>query len=227
MNAFNLVELTKKASEKFDINNIDSEYLVDFTYNTLSMETKYLTHDEVRNIVTHQSTESIDDKKIIFVENQLKAFSFITNLVKDNVELTEDKLKDLHQILMEGFSNGGLYRNVDISINGSNHTPCHYLKIYDRMETYFINLKQKEDDVLEQISYAHLQLCKIHPFLDGNGRLARLVLNYFLMKHRLAPIAICYKDKEQYFNCLEEYKVNKNSDVFKEYLIKLENEYLK
>lgn len=225
MDDFNLLKMQEQASKKFDINNIEKEYLVDFTYNTLSMETKILTHDEVRKIVMGDSS-NIEEKKVVFVNNQLKAFNFIVELVKENETLTEDKLKDLHQILMEGFAIGGLYRNVDISIKGSEHTPCHYLKIYDRMRTYFENLSKKTDDVLEQISYAHLQLCKIHPFLDGNGRLARLVLNYFLMKNGLVPVAMCYKDKDHYFQCLEEFKVNKDSTPFKEYLIKLENEYL-
>lgn len=225
MDDFSLLKMQELASKKFDINNIEKEYLIDFTYNTLSMETKILTHDEVRSIVSGD-VNGIDEKKVTFVNNQLNAFSYIVELIKNGQDLTEDKLKDLHQILMEGFAIGGLYRNVDISVNGSEHTPCHYLKIYDRMGTYFRTLDSLSGNALEQICYAHLQLCKIHPFLDGNGRLARLVLNYFLMKNSLVPIAMCYKDKDHYFSCLESFKVNKDSNPFKEYLLKLEKEYL-
>jgi Fic family protein len=127
-----------------------------------------------------------------------------------HVELTEDALKDLHQILMNDVNRGGLYRNVDISIKGSNHTPPSHIKVYDRMKKYFDTINQDGVELYEQIAFSHLQLAKIHPFLDGNGRCARLVLNYNLLKNGLKPIIIEANKKDEYFNYLEEFKVNKD-----------------
>ena len=59
---------------------------------------------------------------------------------------------------------------------------------------------------------------KIHPFLDGNGRVARIILNYELQKYGLKPITISYSEKEHYFQLLEEFKVNKNIEPFINYL---------
>ena len=119
---------------------------------------------------------------------------------------------------MNGISLGGLYRNVDISIKGSNHTPPSYLKVYDRMKKYFDSLLDSTMDIWEKIAFSHLQLAKIHPFLDGNGRLARLVLNYELLLNGFKPVII-YKDKKnEYFDLLEEFKVNKNINPFIDFL---------
>ena len=116
---------------------------------------------------------------------------------------------------------GGLYRNVDISIKGSNHTPCSHIKVYDRMKKYFDTLKERELN-LETIAYSHLQLAKIHPFLDGNGRCARLVMNYYLLKAGYAPVTIPYDMKDEYFACLESFKVDKDIQPFVQFLTKLE-----
>ena len=63
---------------------------------------------------------------------------------------------------------------------------------------------------------------KVHPFLDGNGRCARIVLNYQLIKNGLKPVVIRFEDKEQYFNLLEEFKVNKNIEPLIQYIKSLQ-----
>ena len=108
--------------------------------------------------------------------------------------------------------------NVDISIKGSGHTPPSYLKVYDRMKKYFDTIYDSANDLYYNIAFSHLQLAKIHPFLDGNGRLARIVLYYQLKKNGLKPIIISVDNKEAYFNLLEEFKVNKNIEPFIDFI---------
>ena len=67
------------------------------------------------------------------------------------------------------------------------------------MKTYFDTINNPENDIYYTIAFAHLQLMKIHPFLDGNGRVARIILNYELQKYGLKPITISYSEKEHYF----------------------------
>ena len=89
----------------------------------------------------------------MLINNQANALDFVINLVKNNEELTENKLKDLHEVLMNDILEvSGLYRNVDISIKGSNHTPPSHIKVYDRMNKYFDYLFGRRglfDDSLE------------------------------------------------------------------------------
>ena len=62
---------------------------------------------------------------------------------------------------------------------------------------------------------------KVHPFIDGNGRCARIVLNYQLIKNGFNPVVIRFEDKDKYFDLLEEFKVNKNIEPLIEYIKEL------
>ena len=211
------------ASLNIDIFNPSDEFLIDLVYNDLSFDSEQITKDDVINVFNSR-LENVNPSIRQLIENQRNAFYFILEMVKNKTLFDENHLKDLHQIIMSGFSEiGGLYRNVDISVKGSNHTPPSHIKVYDRMKKYFTYLETNTFDTFEYIAYSHLQLAKIHPFLDGNGRCARLVLNYQLLKHNLFPVIITKEDKPIYFQSLEEFKVNKNIKPFIEFLKKLEH----
>ena len=204
---------------KFELSSslVSKDFLIDFVQNTLSLEGKPVCKETV-NAVFEDLEADVNEKEKKSIINAFNAFSFILNLLENKEELDENKLKDLHEIIMDGFGNGGLYRNVDISIKGSNHTPPSHIKVYDRMKKYFDTINQDGVELYEQIAFSHLQLAKIHPFLDGNGRCARLVLNYNLLKNGLKPIIIEASKKDEYFNYLEEFKVNKYITPFINFL---------
>lgn len=225
MTDFHFQEMQEHASQKFNINKISPEFVRDFVYNSLSFEKDFISAEDVEAVLQEQ-TKNLEEDKSCLIKNHINAFWFIVDMVKNNTIFDENKLKDLHEVLMDGLNVGGLYRNVDISIKGSNHTPPSHLKVYDRMKKYFEVLNDSTQDLLEKIAYSHVQLAKIHPFLDGNGRCARLVLNYQLMKHGLAPIIIPYKERHRYFETLETFKVKKDIKPFIEYLIEKEKETL-
>jgi len=220
MNELPLLEMQALASNYFDLNNISVDFIAKFIHSSLSFESDLMSLDEVKKLLNEDVSD--ENKKNLLVQNHKNAFMYIVDLIKTNQQLEENKLKDLHEILMNEIGVGGLYRNVDISINGSNHTPPSHIKVYDRMKKYFDTITNFSGNVFELIAYSHLQLVKIHPFLDGNGRCARLMLTYQLMKHNLAPIVIPYTNKERYFSCIEDFKVNKNITPFIEYIKELE-----
>lgn len=199
------------------LSTISNEFLVDFISNSISLDTAVVTPEDVQSIIDG-NVEGLNPRVVSLVNNYLDSFLSSVALASKKEPFTENDLKDLHEKVVNGFANGGLYRNVDISIRGSNHTPPSFIKVYDRMKKYFDVINDESNDIYYNIAFSHLQLMKIHPFLDGNGRLARIVLNYMLIKYGLKPIIINYFDKEYYFNLLEEFKVNKNIEPFIEFL---------
>lgn len=215
-----LLILRDQASQQRDFFQVSDSFVSQMVYNSLSFEHGIGTKEQVEKIIQGDTT-NCDPKYCTLVLNVKNALFFVLKLAKENKELTEDTLKDIHQLLMNDLGLGGLYRNVDISIKGSNHTPCSHIKVYDRMKKYFDTLKERELN-LETIAYSHLQLAKIHPFLDGNGRCARLVMNYYLLKAGYAPVTIPYDMKDEYFACLESFKVDKDIQPFVQFLTKLE-----
>jgi Fic family protein len=225
MSDWPLVKMQELASLKFNSRQLDPEFKEQFILHSLAYENDWVTLENVRSVLHNEQT-NLDPKKTAVIENYAKAFSFVLDMFHENIFFDENKLKDIHEILMDGIGVGGLYRNVDISVNGSNHTPPSHVKVYDRMKKYFDTIQQTDGDLFERIAFSHLQLAKIHPFLDGNGRCARLVLAYELMLHGLAPVIIPFSDRENYFHMLEEFKVNKNIVPFVNYIKLLEQTYL-
>lgn len=217
---FALQEIAKNKPEYLEISPND---LIDLVFCSLSFDSDRITRENVVSVLVGRS-EFIEPAIIQIVLNQKDGFLRVAQMAKENTPMDETHLKDLHQILMRGFSDiGGLYRNVDISLNYSLHTPPSYIKVYDRMKKYFeFTLTEPNENEFEYIAYCHLQLAKIHPFLDGNGRLARLVLNYHLMRKGFLPLTITKENRPEYFLHLEEFKVNKNILPFINYLKKLE-----
>jgi len=221
MDALSLLAIAKK---KFSISQINDDFISRLIFSSLSFESDRVTKEEVDKILSSDFS-NVQEYKIKLVLNHYQAFKYIINLAENKINFDEDKLKDIHEKLLEGFGIGGLYRNVNISINGSEHTPPSYEKVRDRMKQYFEDLYTQADP-FHSIAYSHLQLAKIHPFLDGNGRCARLVLNYSLMKYGYCPIIIPCLDKERYFQSLEAYKVSKDMNPFIDLIKNLEIEYL-
>lgn len=208
---------TIKTLNDLQLSAISNDFLVDFVSNSLSLDTTLVTKEDVQNIIDG-NTDGINERIVLLVNNYLDGFLFGVTLATKNETFTENDLKDIHEKVVNGFSNGGLYRNVDISIRGSNHTPPSFIKVYDRMRKYFDEINQESDNIYYKIAFSHLQLMKVHPFLDGNGRLARIVLNCMLLHYGLKPIIIRYEEKDHYFEMLEEFKVNKNIEPFIDFI---------
>ncbi len=201
-----------------EIEKYKENFIYGFIKNSSCIEGDYITLAQVMQVIngTQHHVESNIQRSVY---NNFIAYKMVEERALNKEEITEEFLKDVHEALLKDISVGGLYRNVDIKVRGSNYTPCTYLKVYDRMGKFIYDINNFEGSDLELAAYTHLQLSKIHPFLDGNGRLARLMLNYQLIKLGYLPILINTKEREVYFNTLEEFKVNKTSEPFMSFLM--------
>lgn len=202
------------------IESISNDFLIDFISNSISLDTCDISKELVSKILDNEPVDCSETVKNL-VKDYLEGFLFVIKIAANKEEFTENTLKDLHQIVVKDKALGGLYRNVDISIKGSNHTPPSYIKVYDRMKKYFVTINDENNDLWYNIAFSHAQLMKVHPFIDGNGRCARIVLNYQLIKNGFNPVVIRFEDKDKYFDLLEEFKVNKNIEPLIEYIKEL------
>ena len=125
-----------KSRGDLQISSISNDFLIDFISNSISLDTTLVSKEDVKNILDGH-TDGINERVALLVNNYLDGFLFGVALATKNEVFTENDLKDIHEKVVNGFSNGGLYRNVDISIKGSNHTPPSHIKVYDRMSKYF------------------------------------------------------------------------------------------
>lgn len=139
-----------------------------------------------------------------------EAYRYVEELVQQKVPLSEKVIKDIHSlVLMDNREDRGVYRRVPVTIMGAVHTPPQPYLLPVRMEELI--LKYQEMSLLhavERVTQFHLEFEAIHPFIDGNGRTGRLLLNLELMKAGYPPINIKFGDRKRYYDCFTSYHIN-------------------
>ena len=95
------------------------------------------------------------------------------------------------------------------------------------MKYFFEEIKNKELDPIETAAWIHAEFVRIHPFIDGNGRTARLIMNYSLMRDGFLPVNILTDYRLRYYECLDKYASERILEPFSELIAELEAERLK
>ncbi len=140
------------------------------------------------------------------VINHKEAIEFVESLVQSMEPITERDIKDIHAIILKKIddSYAGRYRDIQVRITGSKHTPPDALHLTQMMDEFSQKyLVHPTGHPLEQAALAHFNLVSIHPFVDGNGRTARLLMNLIFMKHGFPPAIILKNDRRRYYDELE------------------------
>lgn len=206
-------------------NEFDKRYI----YESTSFENGDFSFEDVAFLLEDHSRQFPDKSESVrrAIINNYHAIQTVHRLANEGKQLDETTVKDLHQILVDGIINGGVYRTRDLFILGAKHVPPTYLKIYSKMDRYFAELNDPDLKGLEKAAYAHLQILKIYPFMDANGRLARLLLNYQLELDGFLPISVTRELRDEYYKNIDEYKINKKIEPFTEFIAKLEEKRIK
>ena len=131
-------------------------------------------------------------------------------MVQRKVPLSEKVIKDIHSlVLMDKREDRRVYRRVPVTIMGAVHTPPQPYLLPARMEELILKYQEMSLlQVVERVSKFHLEFEAIHPFIDGNGRTGRLLLNLELMKADYPPINIKFADRKRYYDCFTSYHTN-------------------
>ncbi|MEG1313394.1 MAG: Fic family protein [Bacilli bacterium] len=190
------------------------EFVVDFTYNSNAIEGNTLTLQETALILNEEIT--IAEKPVkdhLEVIGHKEAYYYVESLVKENIPISEKIIKDIHSIvLMDKPHDKGIYRSVPVRILGAVHTPPQPWEVPIQMEKLLIDYTDMEDKLhpIERIALFHLLFEGVHPFIDGNGRTGRLLLNLELMKDGYPPINVKFADRRKYYDCFTAYHTSGN-----------------
>ena len=100
--------------------------------------------------------------------------------------------------------------------------------MYIQIKNFYVDLewKKKTLNPIEYAAWIHAEFVRIHPFIDGNGRTSRLLMNYQLMTDGFLPVSIVKEDRLNYYNALEEYAVHGNLTLFADMIAELEETQL-
>jgi len=193
---------------KLQLQRIKEEFLVEYVHNSTAIEGNTLTLNETRLVLKEAIT--IGGKSLrehLDVTNQKEAIGCIESFVKKRKKVKEADILILHRITLKGISDywAGRYKTSQNRILGSKLKTTSPYKVNSEVGNliYFINNNPKKYSPIELAAYTHHELVKIHPFVDGNGRAARLLCNLILMSKGYPPITIRVKERNKYFGCLE------------------------
>jgi Fic family protein/DNA-binding XRE family transcriptional regulator len=164
--------------------------------------------------------------------NHQEAIAYIKNLMEKNTSLNEREVLSIHNLILRGImpEDAGRYRRVQVMIKGSSFMPPQPFLVSKEMDDFFIWYETNKNSLHPIVLAAelHERLVTIHPFIDGNGRTSRLVMNLVLLQNGyvIANIKGDYDSKMQYFNALETAQTNKNKEDFHLFIAQTEKECL-
>lgn len=206
------------------IKNYESNFEITFAHNSTAIEGNTLTLMETKLLLEDKiSIGGKDLREIYEVTNHQKAYEYMKKCIFEDKNLDENIVKDIHQILMENIIAGGIYRSVNVYISGASHEPPNSRDMYEQIKFLYFDLKNKEIiDPIELAAWTHAEFVRIHPFIDGNGRTSRLIMNYQLMKNNLLPVSVPKELKYEYIQALDKYATTRNVSDFKGFIEKLE-----
>ncbi|RCX16316.1 Fic/DOC family protein [Anaerobacterium chartisolvens] len=208
-----LLEKKKRYDEGKDklsevtVTSYKEAFLLEFTHNSTAIEGNTLTLMETKVVL--EDGISIGGKslrEIYEIVNHKKAFSYVLQCIKEGRLLDERIVKEIHAIVMENIMVGGIYRNEEVFISGAGHTPPARNEMYSQIKDFFSQMPIKKGlNAIELAAWTHAEFVRIHPFLDGNGRTSRLILNYQLMINGFLPVSIAKESRLDYYNALDKF----------------------
>lgn len=194
---------------------------IEYTYESNKIEGNTLTLQETALVIEKGLTiggKSLNEH--LEAVNHQHAIEYIKDLAKQNETITERDLLQIHYLILQGINNdqAGKYRNLQVLISGAKHVPPQPFLVPKEMESLFLWYNENKDKLHPVILSAemHERLVTIHPFIDGNGRTARLLMNLILLQNGF-PIAILKGDIDsrlKYYSALETAQVEHNKEPF-------------
>lgn len=203
---------------KYTLNSLREKLLLEWTYNSNAIEGNTLTINETKVVLEGITIGGKTMREHLEVINHRDAIVLVEEMVKKREFLSEWQIKNIHQLVLKGINDeyAGVYRDQQVFISGAKHTPPAPFLIKEQMEMLmdWYENETKELHPITRGAMLHAVFVGIHPFIDGNGRTARLLLNLELMKDGFPPIVIKVVNRLDYYESLDKAMTEKDYDDF-------------
>ncbi|MBR0284720.1 MAG: Fic family protein [Selenomonadaceae bacterium] len=191
-----------------ELERFNEEFTVEYTYNSNAIEGNTLTLRETDLVLRGLTIAQKPLKDHMEAVGHKEAFDYVRELVKEKAPLTESIIKQIHYlVLADKKDDRGVYRRVPVRIMGAHHEPVQPYLIEPKMEQLLQDYAASEEHIVTKLARFHIEFEGIHPFIDGNGRTGRLLVNLELMKAGYPPIDIKFTDRVMYYNAFDAYHV--------------------
>ncbi|MCS6109843.1 Fic family protein [Clostridium botulinum] len=200
---------SKRPLNKEALHNLKKYFDVELTYNSNAIEGNTLTVTETKVILEDGITigKGKTLREHLEVINHKEAIDYINDIVSKDIDISERVIKDLHYIILKSINNknAGKYRDTNVLISGSRHRPVEHILVAEKMQELIKWYKENKEKLhpIELAAEFHFRYVYIHPFVDGNGRSARLLMNLILMRNGYPISVIKNEDRDEYMKALE------------------------
>lgn len=221
---------SKRPLPKETLKSLRESINLEWTYNSNGIEGNTLTLRETQVVLEGITAGGKSIKEHLEAINHEHAILYLDDLVKTENPINEWNIKSIHQLILKGIDNdnAGQYRKENVTIKGAVHVPPDYFQLPELMEKLIINYNtwNKYHPIIKA-SLLHGELVKIHPFVDDNGRISRLLMNLDLMNSGYLPVIIKKESRLKYYEALDKAHTTCNYTDFVKLVTELEVEMLK
>lgn len=204
------------------LKKIEEAFAIEYTYESNRIEGNTLTLQETELVVNEGVTIAGKSmREHLEAINHAEAIDYIKDFACQGMEISERTIKEIHALVLHGIDreNSGRYRTVPVVILGSTHTPPQPYLIAPQMEAFMLRFAEMEAQGVHPVliaAYLHDELVRIHPFIDGNGRTSRLLMNLYLLRngYTLVNLKGSNEAKIGYYKALEASHVEQRPDAF-------------
>ncbi|MRX68410.1 Helix-turn-helix domain-containing protein [Flavobacterium resistens] len=233
LNEIDLLKEKLDSYRQFDNFKIKQALELEYTFESNRIEGNTMTLRETDMVINEGLTISGKSmREHLEAINHQEAIGFIKDLMNKNNSLNERDLLSIHNLILRGIipEDAGRYRKVQVRTQGSSNMPPQPSLVPQEMEEYFTWYEINKNKLHPVILAAemHERLVTIHPFIDGNGRTSRLIMNLILMQkgYLIANIKGDYENRMRYYQSLEIAQTKKDKEDFLLFIAKTQKESL-
>lgn len=237
LNIYKRIEMLRQrysisAGKKQSLLSLISETEVaEQVYNSNAIENSTLSLDETEKILLQVDLERfITVRELFEAKNLARVVTYINTKAKQQ-ELDLETILLLHKMLISNVRDeiAGRFRQENEWVRVANHIACDPLQITDKLDEMFIHYySTPTENIIKRIAFFHLTFEYIHPFVDGNGRIGRILNNYLLIREGYVPINIKFIDRADYYDAFQEFDENRKTNIMEEIIGKaITNSYHK
>lgn len=200
------------------VKNLQEDLILRWTYHSNAIEGNALTLLETKVVLEGIAIGGKKLKDHFEAINHRNAIYYIEDSLKKEEPFSEWQIRNIHQLILKNINddNAGHYREQNVLISGATTTPPDYTLLADKMAR-FVNWYNSEAGQLHPIERAaqvHADFVSIHPFIDGNGRTSRLLMNLELMKSGYPPCVIKVENRLTYYDAIDQWMAHGETEPF-------------
>lgn len=211
------------------LESLEKSNILDWTYNSNAIEGNTLTLRETKVVLEGITIGGKSIKEHLEVTNHKAAILFLEDIIDEKSDLSELNIKNIHSLIFKEIDsdNAGKYRTRNVVISGASQKPTDYINVPEKMEKLIYEYKGwNKYHPLIRSALLHGEFVFIHPFIDGNGRTARLLMNFEAMKSGYLPIIIKADVRSKYYDALDKAMTTMDYTDFIKIIVEEENKIL-